>query len=142
MPTTYLVSLLIQLDRHARGRWSAIPNLPRLRVESPRKTSRTHEMAPARSDPRCMSHWLLRLCFVLPTVHLPVQVGQVLCHRSIADIISYVSVTQGWNYRDLTYFSATQSLALTIFGITAGAIMYATRRFKVSQFPIGHTWSC
>lgn len=44
---------------------------------------------------------------------------------------SYVYVTQEWSYRDLTYFSATQSLALTVFGIIGGTIMYATRRFKV-----------
>ncbi|RXK36198.1 hypothetical protein M231_06542 [Tremella mesenterica] len=45
-------------------------------------------------------------------------------------LYSYVYVTQNWSYRNLTYFSATQSLALTIFGITGGAIMYATQRFK------------
>lgn len=45
---------------------------------------------------------------------------------------SYVSITQNWSYANITYFSATQSLALTIFAILAGGIMYVTRRFKVS----------
>ncbi|KAK8865789.1 hypothetical protein IAR55_000936 [Kwoniella newhampshirensis] len=49
-------------------------------------------------------------------------------------LYSYVYVTETWSYRDLTYFSATQSLALTIFGILAGIIMYATRRFKWMLF--------
>ncbi|WWC66478.1 uncharacterized protein I206_100380 [Kwoniella pini CBS 10737] len=49
-------------------------------------------------------------------------------------LYSYVYVTQTWSYRDLTYFSATQSLALTIFGICGGIIMYFTRRFKWMLF--------
>ncbi|WWD18029.1 hypothetical protein CI109_102476 [Kwoniella shandongensis] len=49
-------------------------------------------------------------------------------------LYSYVVVTETWSYRDLTYFSATQSLALTIFGIIGGAIMFATRRFKWMLF--------
>lgn len=51
---------------------------------------------------------------------------------------SYVYVTQEWSYRDLTYFSATQSLALTVFGIIGGTIMYATRRFKVRTTSYPH----
>lgn len=34
----------------------------------------------------------------------------------------------------MTYFSSAQSLALTIFGIMAGFIMFATRRFKWMLF--------
>lgn len=49
-------------------------------------------------------------------------------------LYSYVYVTQNWSYANLTYFSATQSLALTIFGIVAGIIMWATRRFKWMLF--------
>nr|XP_018267067.1 uncharacterized protein I303_01050 [Kwoniella dejecticola CBS 10117]OBR89225.1 hypothetical protein I303_01050 [Kwoniella dejecticola CBS 10117] len=49
-------------------------------------------------------------------------------------LYSYVYVTQTWSYRDLTYYSATQSLALTIFGITGGIVMYFTRRFKWMLF--------
>ncbi|WWC86118.1 uncharacterized protein L201_000989 [Kwoniella dendrophila CBS 6074] len=49
-------------------------------------------------------------------------------------LYSYVYVTQSWSYRDLTYYSATQSLALTIFGICGGIIMYFTRRFKWMLF--------
>ncbi|WVQ85445.1 hypothetical protein IAT38_007610 [Cryptococcus sp. DSM 104549] len=49
-------------------------------------------------------------------------------------LYSYVYVTQNWTYRNLTYFSATQSLALTIFGIAAGFIMWSTRRFKWMMF--------
>ncbi|KAK6905574.1 hypothetical protein I203_106404 [Kwoniella mangroviensis CBS 8507] len=49
-------------------------------------------------------------------------------------LYSYVYVTQNWSYRDLTYYSATQSLALTIFGICGGIIMYFTRRFKWMLF--------
>ncbi|ORY20677.1 major facilitator superfamily domain-containing protein [Naematelia encephala] len=49
-------------------------------------------------------------------------------------LYSYVYVTRGWNYRYLTYFVAIQSLALTVFGIIGGAIMYATKRFKRMLF--------
>ncbi|KAK4688897.1 MFS transporter, SIT family, siderophore-iron:H+ symporter, partial [Tremellales sp. Uapishka_1] len=49
-------------------------------------------------------------------------------------LYSYVTVTQNWSYKNLTYFSNTQSLALTIFGILAGMIMAATRRFKYMLF--------
>ncbi|WVF70813.1 hypothetical protein IAT40_005607 [Kwoniella sp. CBS 6097] len=49
-------------------------------------------------------------------------------------LYSYVYVTQDWIPRELTYFSATQSLALTIFGILGGFIMYATQRFKWMMF--------
>ncbi|WVO19791.1 uncharacterized protein IAS62_001081 [Cryptococcus decagattii] len=49
-------------------------------------------------------------------------------------LYSYVYVTEDWSYRNLTYFSSAQSLALTIFGIMAGFIMFATRRFKWMLF--------
>lgn len=45
----------------------------------------------------------------------------------------YIYVTEPeWDYRKMTYFAATQSLALTIFGVVGGAVMFATQRFKVS----------
>ena len=44
----------------------------------------------------------------------------------------YIYVTETtWNYRAITYFTALQSLALTIFGIVGGIIMWGTKRFKV-----------
>lgn len=47
----------------------------------------------------------------------------------------YIYVTEPeWDYRKMTYFAATQSLALTIFGVVGGAVMFATQRFKV-RFP-------
>ncbi|WRT64021.1 uncharacterized protein IL334_000948 [Kwoniella shivajii] len=49
-------------------------------------------------------------------------------------LYSYVYVTENWSYRNLTYFSATQSLALTVFGILGGLLMYITRRFKWMLF--------
>ncbi|TYJ53742.1 hypothetical protein B9479_005650 [Cryptococcus floricola] len=49
-------------------------------------------------------------------------------------LYSYVYVTQSWSTRDLTYFSSTQSLALTIFGITGGIVMFSTQRFKWMLF--------
>ncbi|WVO17819.1 hypothetical protein L204_105517 [Cryptococcus depauperatus] len=49
-------------------------------------------------------------------------------------LYSYVSVTENWTYRNLTYFSSTQTLSLTASGILAGFIMYATRRFKWMLF--------
>lgn len=53
-------------------------------------------------------------------------------YRRRAHRHSFVFVTRDWTYRGLTYFSATQSLALTVFGIIGGMLMFATRRFKVS----------
>jgi hypothetical protein len=43
----------------------------------------------------------------------------------------YVVVTESWNYRGLTYFAATHSISITVFGIVAGVIMWGTKRFKV-----------
>ena len=44
----------------------------------------------------------------------------------------YVYVTQDWTYRGLTYFSSTQSLSMTVFGIVGGALMFVMKRCKVS----------
>lgn len=63
-----------------------------------------------------------------------------VCHHDLwspADRDSFAFVTRDWTYRGLTYFSATQSLALTVFGIIGGMLMFATRRFKVSR---RHRW--
>ncbi|ORX34245.1 major facilitator superfamily domain-containing protein [Kockovaella imperatae] len=50
-------------------------------------------------------------------------------------LYSFVLVVEpDWSYRDLTYFSAIQSLGMTVFGIVAGVIMWATRRFKYMLF--------
>lgn len=43
---------------------------------------------------------------------------------------NFVYVTRDWSYRYLSYFSSTQSLSLTIFGILAGAVMAKTRDVK------------
>lgn len=39
-------------------------------------------------------------------------------------------VTFGWDSSDATYFSNTQSLCLTVFGIAAGFLALATKRYK------------
>ncbi|KAG9097147.1 hypothetical protein FS749_006973 [Ceratobasidium sp. UAMH 11750] len=45
-------------------------------------------------------------------------------------LYSFVFVVKGWELRYLNYFSSTQTVALTVFGIVAGAIMRATHRYK------------
>ncbi|KAL1409007.1 hypothetical protein Q8F55_005831 [Vanrija albida] len=46
-------------------------------------------------------------------------------------LFSFMTVTQPtWSNRVLNYFMQTQTVALTVFGILAGVIMAATRRFK------------
>ncbi|ORX37004.1 major facilitator superfamily domain-containing protein [Kockovaella imperatae] len=45
-------------------------------------------------------------------------------------LYSYIFVTENWSFLDLSYFSATQSLSLTAFGILGGIIMWASRRLK------------
>ncbi|CAE7136928.1 unnamed protein product [Rhizoctonia solani] len=45
-------------------------------------------------------------------------------------LYSFVFVVKGWELRYLNYFSSTQTVALTVFGIIAGAIMRATHRYK------------
>lgn len=42
---------------------------------------------------------------------------------------AYVS-RAGWSLADVTYFSNTQSLCLTVFGIAAGALMVYLKRYK------------
>jgi hypothetical protein len=51
----------------------------------------------------------------------------------------YVVVTESWNYRGLTYFAATHSISITVFGIVAGVIMWGTKRFKVCPPPSNQT---
>jgi hypothetical protein len=44
----------------------------------------------------------------------------------------YIYVTRShWKYRQITYFTATQMMTMTIFGIIGGSLMAATKRFKV-----------
>ncbi|KAK0522957.1 hypothetical protein OC842_006312 [Tilletia horrida] len=43
---------------------------------------------------------------------------------------TWVFVTHGWSLEDAGYFSNTQSLCLTVFGIAAGFVSVWTRRFK------------
>ncbi|KAL9937665.1 hypothetical protein V8E36_003210 [Tilletia maclaganii] len=43
---------------------------------------------------------------------------------------TWVIVTHGWSLSDAGYFSNTQSLCLTVFGIAAGFVSVWTRRFK------------
>ncbi|KAG8744344.1 hypothetical protein FRC10_010324 [Ceratobasidium sp. 414] len=45
-------------------------------------------------------------------------------------LYSFVFVIKGWELRYLNYFSSTQTVALTVFGIMAGMIMRATHRYK------------
>ncbi|KAG8685862.1 hypothetical protein FRC11_009927 [Ceratobasidium sp. 423] len=45
-------------------------------------------------------------------------------------LYSFVFVVKGWELRYLNYFSSTQTVALTVFGIIAGFIMRATHRYK------------
>ncbi|KAG8715583.1 hypothetical protein FRC09_016490 [Ceratobasidium sp. 395] len=45
-------------------------------------------------------------------------------------LYSFVFVVKGWELRYLNYFSSTQTVALTVFGILAGIIMRATHRYK------------
>ncbi|KAF8671463.1 Major Facilitator Superfamily [Rhizoctonia solani] len=45
-------------------------------------------------------------------------------------LYSFVFVIKGWELRYLNYFSSTQTVALTVFGIIAGAIMRTTHRYK------------
>ena len=54
--------------------------------------------------------------------------GRQLAH------ISFIFVTRSdWNYREITYFTATQMMTMTIFGIVGGFLMVATKRFKVGR---------
>ncbi|CAE6508217.1 unnamed protein product [Rhizoctonia solani] len=45
-------------------------------------------------------------------------------------LYSFVFVVKGWELRYLNYFTSTQTVALTVFGIIAGVIMRATHRYK------------
>ncbi|KAF8598531.1 drug:h+ antiporter [Ceratobasidium sp. AG-I] len=45
-------------------------------------------------------------------------------------LYSFVFVVKGWELRYLNYFSSTQTVALTVFGIFGGVIMRATHRYK------------
>lgn len=45
-------------------------------------------------------------------------------------LYSFILVVKPWPLLHVTYFSSTQTVALTIFGIMAGGIMTLTRRYK------------
>ncbi|CAE6488938.1 unnamed protein product, partial [Rhizoctonia solani] len=45
-------------------------------------------------------------------------------------LYSFVFVVKGWELRHLNYFTSTQTVALTVFGIMAGIIMRTTHRYK------------
>ncbi|QRV78334.1 major facilitator superfamily transporter [Ceratobasidium sp. AG-Ba] len=49
-------------------------------------------------------------------------------------LYSFVFVVKGWELRYLNYFSSTQTVALTVFGILAGVIMRVTQRYKWMLF--------
>ena len=46
---------------------------------------------------------------------------------------SFVVVVKPWSLVNANYFSSTQTVALTVFGITAGALMRYLHRYKVRQ---------
>ena len=128
------------LTKSARDdhRWYPLdPGLYLLRSQDPIKAGFSDEMAQQGPYPRCIPYWVLRLCVVLPSKHLSLLVSLMtefyVLH--LADVRSYVVVTESWNYRGLTYFAATHSISITVFGIVAGIIMWGTKRFKVSIEP-------
>lgn len=45
-------------------------------------------------------------------------------------LFSFVLVVKPWSQLDAQYFMSTQTVALTVFGIMAGAIMLYVRRYK------------
>jgi hypothetical protein len=47
-------------------------------------------------------------------------------------LYSFIYVTQPWSLVNIGYFTMTQTVALTFFGIVAGFVMAYTRRWKVS----------
>ncbi|BEJ15902.1 hypothetical protein CspHIS471_0505070 [Cutaneotrichosporon sp. HIS471] len=49
-------------------------------------------------------------------------------------LYSFILVTEDWGLKTVAYFVYTHAFSITVFGIVAGAIMYATRRFKWMLF--------
>ncbi|CAL1710437.1 unnamed protein product [Somion occarium] len=45
-------------------------------------------------------------------------------------LLSYVFVVKSWTLVNVNYFSSTQTVALTVFGITAGVLMRYLHRYK------------
>jgi len=45
-------------------------------------------------------------------------------------LFSFIVVTKDWSQVDINYFSNTQTIALTIFGIVGGVVMRLTHRYK------------
>ena len=46
-------------------------------------------------------------------------------------LYSFILVVKPWSLINVTYFTSTQTVALTVFGITAGVIMRFTRHYKI-----------
>lgn len=77
---------------------------------------------------------ILKARFILnKDVVLPTFIGFfdfIAFYVSWTPVYQWSQITFGWSVQDATYFSNTQSLCLTVFGIAAGFISVWTRRFK------------
>ncbi|KAK0546824.1 hypothetical protein OC846_004354 [Tilletia horrida] len=77
---------------------------------------------------------ILKQRFVLQKdVVFPALIGFfdfVSFYLSWTSAYTWVYLSHGWTLDDASYFSNTQSLCLTVFGIAAGFVSAATRRFK------------
>lgn len=56
---------------------------------------------------------------------------QISYYLTYVYLYSFILVVKPWSTIDSTYFMSTQTIALTIFGIAAGAMMVYVRRYKV-----------
>jgi hypothetical protein len=68
--------------------------------------------------------------------HLTIRIGFtdfVSFYLQYTNLYNFVYVTKDWDARYMSYFGYTQTIALTVFGIMAGAIMSYTREVKVSR---------
>lgn len=68
--------------------------------------------------------------------HLIIRIGFtdfVSFYLQYTNLYNFVFVTKDWDARYMSYFGYTQTIALTVFGIMAGAIMSYTREVKVSR---------
>jgi len=69
----------------------------------------------------------------VPLLHAqaPADAAQISFYLSYTFLYSFIVVVKPWTPVNINYFSMTQTIALTVFGITAGAIMRYTRRVKL-----------
>ena len=58
-------------------------------------------------------------------------IAQVSFYLTNTYLYSFVLVVKPWSLIDLTYFTSTQTVALTVFGILAGVLMRFQHRYKV-----------